>query len=226
MKPHAVSLTGLFLMSAGACTPAPTVPANPTWADVAPVLRGECTHCHGSTAVTTGGGYRLDFFDMSPDVCGAAAQGLPNNTLLAGGSAALVKLDLTPTSNAPRPRMPPAPAPGLSDWERETVVRWTAQPSKGPPPQDNEPPSIEVGMLPATVNGRLQFTAVTTDPDGDPVVGVIQIANTTFAMDRSGAFSVDLDSSAWAAGTQRLTAVLCDGWTKQTYDLGPVRVQH
>jgi hypothetical protein len=122
--------------------------------------------------------------------------------------------------------MPPAPAPAIADWEHQLLLRWAAQPSKGPPPAGNRPPEIAVGHLPATTNGRLTFTAVVDDPDGESVVGVLKIANVTFGMNRSGSFAVDLDTSAWPAGVQRLTAVLCDGWAPVNYDLGPIKVQH
>jgi hypothetical protein len=220
---HVIALS---LVAGPACTPPPTVPAHPTWADVAPILRGECAGCHGSTAATTGGGYRLDLYDATPDVCGEAARALGPVTLLASGAALLIAADTTPPPTGDRARMPPAPAPALTTWEREALARWAASPSKGAPPADNHAPVVSVGQLPAMVDGRLQFTAVTSDADDDPVVGVLKIADVLFAMNRSGAFAVDLDASKWPAGTQRLTATLCDGWSAATYDLGPVRVQH
>jgi len=70
-------------------------PGAPDWADVSPLLRGECTGCHGSTANDTGGGYRLDFYDMTPAVCGEAAQALGSATILAGGAAPLIKADVS-----------------------------------------------------------------------------------------------------------------------------------
>jgi hypothetical protein len=209
---------------AAACSGPPTVPAHPTWADVAPVLRGECTGCHGSTANDTGGGYRLDFFDMTPEVCGDAAKALPS-PLLAAGAAPLIKLDVSPTPTGDRPRMPPAPAPNLYDWERKLLLAWTTAPSKGPPPGDNHVPFIDVGTLPAKVSGHLTFTALLDDPDGEPVVGVIQGGNALYTMNRAGTFAVDLDTATWPVGTQRLSATLCDGWTRVTYDLGPVVIE-
>lgn len=208
-----------------ACSGTPAVPEHPTWADVAPVIRGECAGCHGSTALATGGGYRLDFYEMTTDVCGDAAQGIGVAPLLAGASATRIAQDLVAAPNAPQPRMPPAPAPPLADWERQTLLRWAAQPSKGPPPAGNRPPEIAVGRLPATASDRLTFTAVVDDPDGEAVVGVLKIADVTYQMNRSGSFAVDLDTSTWPAGVQRLTASLCDGWIEATYDLGPIKVQ-
>jgi hypothetical protein len=216
----------LVLSLAGACTPAPSEPVNPTWADIEPITVGECASCHGPTAAQTGGGYRLDLFDMTKEVCGDAAQALMPGTLLAGGAAPLIGADVTPPTTGGRSRMPPAPGPSLTDWERGALQRWAVQPSKGPPPQNNQPPTIEFGQLPAVADNRLQFTLVTRDPDNDPVVGVLEIANVVYAMDRSGAFSVDLDTSTWPSGPQNLNAVLCDGWTNVTIHLGPISITH
>jgi hypothetical protein len=218
----------LFALSAwafpSACSAPASVPSHPTWADVAPVLRGECTSCHGSTANVTGGGYRLDFFDMTADVCGDAAKAL-TTPLLAAGAAPLITADVAPTPTGDRSRMPPAPAPTLFDWERRMLQAWAAAPSKGPPPAANHMPFINVGKLPAKVSSHLTFTALLDDPDGEAVVGVIQAGGALFAMDRSGTFVVDFDTATWAAGPQRLTATLCDGWTNVTYDLGPVQLE-
>jgi hypothetical protein len=219
-----LTLGALLASTGAACSSPPSVPEHPTWADVAPILRGECTHCHGSTARDTGGGYRLDFFDMTPEACGDAARALGTSTLLAAGSAGLIKIDVSPTPNGDRPRMPPAPAPDLYDWETQLLLRWTSAPSKGPPPASNRAPFINVGTLPATVSGHLAFTALIEDPDGEPVVGIIRAGNVEFAMNRSGTFAVDFDTSTWPVGTQRLSATLCDGWAPVTYDLGPVKI--
>jgi hypothetical protein len=218
-------LLALALPGAAACSQPPTVPLHPTWADVSPIVQGECASCHGPTALTTGGGYRLDFYDMTPAVCGDAAQGIGNAPILAGLVAPLMKLDLASPGGGVRARMPPAPAPGLFDWERNTIDRWADEPSKGAPPVTNRVPTIDVHRLPASVtNDHLSFTAVVADPDGDPVVGVLEIAGAVYGMNRPGAFDVELDASSWVAGTQRLAAVLCDGWTNVRYDLGPIQI--
>jgi hypothetical protein len=122
--------------------------------------------------------------------------------------------------------MPPAPGPELESWERTMLQRWTAEPSKGPPPAGNRAPIIQVGHLPASADAKLAFTAVVEDPDGEPAIGVLEIGNVLFAMSRSGSFSVSLDTSKWPAGVQRLKATLCDGWQSASYDLGPVEIRH
>jgi hypothetical protein len=206
-----------------ACQGPPEAPLHPTWADVQPILAGNCNHCHGSTADKTGSIgsaiYRFDFFDMNDDVCGDAARAMPVPAL-AAASASAMKLDL----RGGRPKMPPAPADPLHDWERDTILRWADAPVKGPPPADNRRPRIRVSSLPSSVTNKLAFFAVVEDSDGDSVVGVIQFGNATFQMDHPGSYAVDLDMTGMAAGTQRLSATLCDGWASTTYDLGPIVV--
>ncbi len=122
--------------------------------------------------------------------------------------------------------MPPLPSPSLSDVELETLQRWNAAPVKGPPPPDNVPPTVEVSGLAAVADATLAFTAVLNDPNGDSVIGVIRVGAQAFLMNRPGSFSVQIDASAWPAGLVRPSAVLCDGWTNASYDLGPVLISH
>jgi hypothetical protein len=200
---------------------------------VAPILNGQCNGCHGSTADVTGLSYRLDFYDMQqptpqmPDVlCGDAAAAIPGG-ILAHTAAPTIANDIDPADGGIRPRMPPLPASPLPDWQRETLRRWAADPSKGPPPDSNHAPTIEVHQLPSSVDTQLAFIAIIADADGDAVVGALEVGDQPrFLMNRAGSFAVALDSSAWPAGTERLSAVLCDGWTKVTIDLGPVQVAH
>jgi hypothetical protein len=212
--------------SAGACGGSPTAPAQPTWVDVAPILRGECAHCHGSTAPTTGLGYRLDFYDV--DVCGDAARALPGGVLAGDqGTATSIRDDVSIPPGGGRPRMPPTPGPALYDWERRTLQLWANQPSKGPPPPDNRPPSIAINAMPSVVDGALGFVTLLSDPDDDPVIGVIELDGVPrYGMNRGGTFAVSLDMRNQPNGTQRVSAVLCDGWTSTTIDLGPVTIEH
>ena len=230
----------LLLLVAGGCGPTAVAPLHPTWADVAPVLRGECDSCHGWTAsdrpsdangvhaANTGGSLRFDFFDVPSDVCGDAALAVEPGVSLAGAPAvgSQIATDVVARQNARWPRMPPQPSPALPAWEVETLERWAAAPVKGPPPPGNRPPTIGVSQLPSEADRTLSFTAIIDDPDGDSVVGVIEIGGLTFLMNRPGSFAVRFDASGWPAGVLHPTAVLCDGWTRLVTDLGPVTIQH
>jgi hypothetical protein len=217
-----------------------SIPAHPAWADVAPIVRGDCVGCHGWTASdrppnadgfhppNTGGGVRLDFYEVTEAVCGDAALAMDPNVPLAGsaGIAAQVRADLVVQNGAQAPRMPPEPYPALESWELETIERWASNPVKGPPPSGNRPPTIAINQLPSTADQQLAFTAILDDPDGDSVVGVIEVPGFDLLMNRPGAFDVVFDSSGWPPGPVYPIAVLCDGWTSTTIELGPIVVEH
>lgn len=232
---HHRGLTLLGLLLAGAvagCDGTPSVPANPTWADVEPILRGNCTGCHGATAAITGsapGGmaYRLDFYDMTSATCGDAAAVLGGQPL-AHSWAALIQADVTSPGSGWRPRMPPAPATSLYDWERETIVRWAEQPDppRGEPRRDDRRPDIQLVAASATADKSLAFTSIVSDADGEAVVGLVEIGALTLATDHAGAFGTTVDTSAWPPGVYPISAVLCDGWDDITYQLGNVEVAH
>jgi hypothetical protein len=239
----AQALAGLGVLSVviAACGPPGAAPTDPTWADVAPVVRGECVGCHGWTASdrpadpttgihppNTGGSVRLDFFDVTSATCGDAALAVDPTVTFAGspGEAAQIANDVVPGPGARWPRMPLQPSPALPNFEVDTLTRWAADPVKGPPPPTNRPPTIDVSQMPATADTQLAFTAVTDDPDGDSVLGVIEVGDLTFLMNRPGSFAVAFDTSGFPSGVVHPTAVLCDGWVSRMVDLGPVQIQH
>lgn len=234
----AVGAAILAVLLTGCSSPA--VPAHPAWADVAPIVRGNCVGCHGWTASdrppnaagvhppNTGGGLRLDFYDVTEAVCGDAAAAIDPTVPLAGsgGIPPEIGADLVVQPGAQVPRMPPEPYPSLESWEIETIERWTSDPVKGPPPPSNRPPTIAINQLPSTVDQQLAFTAILDDPDGDSVIGVVEVPGLELLMNRPGSFDVAFDSSAWPPGPLYPVAVLCDGWTSTTVELGPIVVQH
>jgi len=230
-RPRALVMSGLALSALAfgpGCSPPPTPPEQPTWADVAPILRGSCNSCHGWTAPRSGNFYRFDFFDVTTASCGDAALALDPNVTLAGATASATQIaaDVIPQAGAAFPTMPPQPSPALPDWEVLTLTRWAGHPIKGPPPPGNAPPTMTVSNFPLSAGNQLGFTAVMSDPDGDSAIGVIEVNGLAFLMDRPGSFDVLFDSSNWSAGAVRVKAVLCDGWTNGAYDLGQVTIQH
>jgi hypothetical protein len=234
----AVSAAVLAALMAGCESPA--VPAHPAWADVAPIVRGNCVGCHGWTASdrppnaagvhppNTGGDLRLDFYDVTEAVCGDAAAAIDPSVSLAGSAAVAQQIatDLVVQPGAQTPRMPPQPYPPLQSWELQTIERWTSDPVKGPPPPGNRPPTIATNQMPSTVDQQLAFTAILDDPDGDSVIGVVEVPGLEFLMNRPGSFDIAFDSSDWPPGPIYPIAVLCDGWTSTTVELGPIVVQH
>jgi hypothetical protein len=231
-----LALAGTLLVGAGCYSP-PTEPLNPGWSDVAPMFRGACNNCHGLSAKVTGNGYRFDFFDLDQiqTNCGAAADVFtsPNSPdatpppIFAGATGVAKKIgqDIIKAPGAEWPRMPPQPSPALPDWELSTLTRWTEQPSPGLKPQNNHKPTLALSGLPATAQTEVDFTVVADDPDGDPVIGVIQVNGVEGFINRSGSFDFSFDSSSWPAGSQMLTATLCDGWDIYTTSF-KVQISH
>ncbi len=233
MRPtYLALLTGILPWAgvAGLVACEPTVPEHPTWADVEPILRGNCTHCHGASARTDGRAgtevYRFDFFEMSAASCGEAAKAL-DAPRMARGWAPLIEAAITAPAEGGRARMPPAPAPALSDWERETLVRWSQEPVLGTPSRENRRPQIKVvGDLECTVGDTLDFTVVVDDPDDEPVVGLLSLGPETIKLDGPGSFHVRVDTAGWETGRYPGVASLCDGWDQACYTLPEIVVIH
>jgi hypothetical protein len=217
-------LLGGLAATLAACD-APEVPAQPTWADVEPILRGNCTHCHGATAARDASGFRFDLFELSDSVCGDAAKAMPAESM-AHGLAPLIASAVTPGMGG-RARMPPAPAPALEDWQRETILRWADAPTLGQPPRNDRRPQLRFGADASfAADQALELTVLVDDPDGESVVGVIEIGDQTLQLDGPGSFRLHLDTSMWAPASYPAHAVLCDGWDQVSYTLPDVVVAH
>lgn len=197
------------------------VPAHPTWADVEPILRTECVGCHGGSAAKTGsaGGvtYRFDLFDLTSATCGDATSAL-SGVRFAAAASSQIAFDITSDDASVRPKMPPAPAPWLADWQWKTLLRWTHDPTKGPRPPKNRPPTLAIVSPDRLVAGWFTLSVDLEDPDGDSAIGVLHIGDATLNMDRPGVFSIEIDASQWPPGNPQVTATVCDGWSKATYD--------
>lgn len=207
------------------CAPAPGVPERPTWADVEPILRAECASCHGGAAAVAGSSsgvtYRLDFYDMTRDVCGDAA--LPTEGLrFAAAAASQIASDITSDLPSIRPRMPPEPGPWLADWEWQTLLRWASAPVRGPRPPGDRAPIIRVTSPTRVVKKHFILSVVLEEPNGEAAVGVVTMGDglVTLRMDRPGAFAIEIDASQWGLGPVNIQGQACDGWTHATFDLG------
>lgn len=218
----------LGCLSLGACE-SHAVPENPTWVDVEPILRARCLQCHGGSAPLTGSVdnviYRFDFFDLTPNVCGDAAAAVELPSLAAGWSGSIARAITSPDGFI-RPRMPPLPATPLADWEWQTLLRWTDHPQKGPFPAGDRPPTCRITNATRVIDAKLDLGVVVEDPEGESAVGFLTVGDTRITLDRPGAFSAVMDTSAWPEGDVPVSAVLCDGWNRATYELGSFTVQH
>lgn len=234
MRARTAARTGIVFVGALAllgCRGAPEVPAHPTWSNVQPILAGECAHCHGSTARITGAGARLDFYELTPEVCGDAAlavtPGAPMARFYATGGALWKELSTTADRPDQRPRMPPPPAPYLAEWEWQTIQTWLRDGApKGAMPTGNLPPRITLTLTPGVANDRLAVDALVEDQDGDAAVGLVRIGDFTLNVDRTGTFSTVVNTSAWPTGERPVSAVLCDGWSSTTIPFGTVTITH
>jgi len=216
-----LSVVAAWLALASCGSPPPEVPAHPTWADVEPIIRNECSSCHGGSAPNTGSAlgvtYRFDFFDLTPASCGEAA-GTVSGARFAAAASSQIAFDITSESSSIRPKMPPAPAPWLEDWEWQTLLRWTHDPQKGSPPLGNRPPTLKITSADRTVIGWFTLTIDLEDPDGDSAVGVLHIGDASLTMDRPGSFSILVDGSQWPAGPLMVNGTVCDGWSQAAFN--------
>ena len=134
MRTHVLVL-GFVLGSLGAlgCGENP-VPARPTYSrDIAPLMTAHCVRCHGA-----GGTLNLDPDSTQYDAMDKRAtyEKAPNNGYLtqladtAPGKLGLMSYATTarPLMDAALPYMPPPPAPPLTDYEHETLIRWLNDP--------------------------------------------------------------------------------------------------
>jgi len=215
---------GALVLGGGACGP-DDPPENPVWNDVEPIIRAECSGCHGASANRTGSGFRFDFYDMAADPCGDAAMALPD-VLLAKAQADNIATAITTTDPNVRPSMPPLPAQNLTDNQWLTILRWTANPIKGDKPANNRPPHITVEGTDIEADKTLNVNVIVSDPEGDPVVGILRIGDQIARMDRAGAFFAQYDTSSWPAGTVAMSVVLCDGWSQVSADLLEIAIHH
>ena len=172
---------------------------------MAPIFRGECNSCHGWTAGQTGSGYRFDFFDVTSTACGDASLALGTGVILAGSPSAapLIETDVVAQNGEMWPRMPPQPSPalpGLGERHARTVGRSAGQRTAA---LGQSTTHFTVTNFPATANAELAFTAVIDDPDGDSVLGVIEVNGLAFLMNRPGSFDVSFASATWPTGPQR-----------------------
>lgn len=222
-KPFALlALTPLMAVVSG-CE-GPIAKENPTWeADVYPILRGQCLHCHGETANENGKtqratkGYRFDLINL--DACRAeiAAAAKMSSQFLPGGFGASSASD-----NGKRPRMPPPPATPLEDWEVQTLKNWEKEEGflLGKHPGGNQKPKIIItSEYPDKVGDELKVSYRFEDADGDPVIGVLKFGDAKVDLLKFSGQVTLTGFTAASGDTLTLSAELCDGWDSEPVDI-------
>ena len=215
------------LLGCVACSP-PEAVKDPTWADVYPILQGQCLGCHGSSAAKDGGSFRFDFLNASA-TCKQEAEDdlaagfLPPPSFMA--ARAQILADIRPYAEGLRPKMPPEPARLLEEWQTKTLENFIVKLNKLPPadavpmalgplPKDAQAPRISATYVRA--GNELTVNYVVADDNADPVIGKLRIGGRLSHAITSTGNGQAVFNLAGVPAPFTLDARLCDGWAIRT----------
>lgn len=214
------ALAALTALAFGACTD--DAPADPTWAEVAPILAAHCVRCHGAPAL--GGApptFRLDRYDdvLLPSAASGDAIGLRRVL----GAAAMAEWIFRRTDDGTMP-----PRFSLAEHDRELLANWFASrqpiddgplvlPRRGPARPGNARPSFELAATEEAEGHRLRYEL--RDPDRDLVTGELTAAPLppltgeplSIGALHAGRGELHFDAALLPAGSYALEATLDDG---------------
>jgi hypothetical protein len=169
---EASAVLALVALVAGSCTAPPVAPEKPSWdLDVEPILRGNCSHCHGEQTTKIAPPWRFDVCDPAAMNASGVSPQEPVLGAFAASSAIVMAVDQgKPT------KMPPAPAGTLSDYDATVLRNWAKVTGQsGAKPEDfckktgrNHDPRARL-VTTTWQNGDLVATIDITDEDGDQV---------------------------------------------------------
>ncbi len=180
----------------GACGTEEPVPANPTWvADVEPILRANCFHCHGASVESMKGPFRWDVYDPTSMENKNVLGTMPPTWFAEGRtygpsiSARVNRDDLL--------RMPPAPATKLSDRDIAVIKKWQGMGSPQGMRSPNKNPTAKfVNAVRTKTSRSVQISIDVTDADGDQVLGKVELTPSPmkreFMLMRSGRHVIEL----------------------------------
>lgn len=220
----AACATATLVVAAAQVGCAPAVPENPTWTeDVRPILMANCARCHTDPPIGGAPGYlRLDRYENWPNPIGGDLLG-------AGNQAARIA---DRASNGERP-MPPLIGP-LTDRQQELLQLWVDNGApRGEPLPDNEAPTLDIATPVVEMGPRtVTFDYEIGDVEGDWVVGQVMSESPADqtpvvvapAMYRGTGQVVWTVPDNLPGGTYALTAMVDDGNTLVSVDLGSVNV--
>jgi len=210
-----------------ACSP-PEAVKDPTWADVYPILQGQCLGCHGSSAAKDGGSFRFDFLNAAA-TCKQEAEDdlaagfLPPPSFMAARKQILA--DIRPYAEDLRPKMPPEPARLLEDWQSKTLENFIVKLDRLPPaeaatlalgplPKDAQAPRIAATYVRAGT--ELTVNYVVADDNADPVIGKLRVGGKLSQPITSAGNGQAVFNLTGVAPPFTLDARLCDGWAIRT----------
>jgi hypothetical protein len=198
----------------GSCAP-PTVPTRPSWdQDVFPILQGSCNHCHGETTgnIPTKPNGRMDFCDPKPFM----DAGITGPALMTGAVVEGVQFIayLKPVGDATRPSMPPPPAAELTDYERDVLMKWAADPSmdKCNKQGRNRDPQVRFLDDPVWNGNDVTVRIEVWDPDKDQVLGKVNVGAVSAYIPGAGRREVVVTG---ANRNDEITVLLHDGYVEQ-----------
>lgn len=212
---------------AAACADA--APADPSWAEVAPVLAAHCVRCHGAPAL--GGApptFRLDRYDDTLLPAAAAGGDTVGLRRVLGAAAMAEWIALRVEDGSMPPRIP------LAEHDRELLANWFAArqplddapgslvlPRRGPARAGNTRPTLALTAEPVADGYQLAYQL--RDPDRDLAFGELTATPlappaTPIALGElhAGRGELRFDTALLPAGDYTLEATLDDG-------SGPVR---
>jgi hypothetical protein len=176
----AVSLTLTF-----GCA-APIAPDKPSWdVDVEPIIKGNCSHCHGELASQIAPAYRIDVCDPAPLKDGAGIDGLVTGAAVVSGT-----IVMTITDPGLPSRMPPAPALPLSDYDITVLKNWAKVVTDS---------GVQTACKKQSSNHDPKARLITTRWDGDDLWATIEVSDSdgdqVFTKVKAGSASYDLLSA-------------------------------
>jgi hypothetical protein len=163
-------------------------PAVPRWdLDVRPLLRGACSHCHGSTVnppatPTT----RYDICTSAPFNAYFSPEGLailgkdPAGNPILGGASVMAGGLVAQTSSGVIAglRMPPPPAGPLYEYEQQVLQRWLMAAGASCDKQlPNRKPTVRTVKGPTAEMGKVVVTIEVSDADDDEVYGYVKLGS-------------------------------------------------
>jgi hypothetical protein len=188
---------------------APVAPDQPSWdVDVAPIIRGNCSHCHGESFAANKTLFRFDMCDPTPLKDGAGVSGGD-----AAGAAATIQVMLIAIGGLPT-KMPPAPALPLADYDITVLKNWAkvvadsgVQTACKKENSNHDPKANLIGTR--WDGSDLYATIEISDSDGDQVFTKVKAGSASYDLLTSGRREIPLKGASMG---DPITVKMSDGY--------------